>query len=91
MPTDWKLEGSIDGNEWVQLDSRSGQTQWKKDSEETFLVQNPGDYTDYRFIFQKGGNPQLIRIYEIKFIEKDQQGKFQAVDSLEYEWEPYSH
>lgn len=89
MPTDWILEGSLGENKWVQLDSRSGQTQWKKDSAETFLIQNPGEYNYYRFIFQKGRDPQIIRIYEIKFFEKDQNGQLKMVDILEYEWDKY--
>ena len=87
MPTDWKLEGSLDGSQWIALDSRTGQTQWKKDAEENFPVQNPGKYALYRFVFQKGGDKKIIRINEIKFLEEDRDGTTRVIDPLEYEWE----
>lgn len=87
MPTDWKLEGSLDGSQWVGLDFRTDQTQWKKDTEEKFPVQSPGAYVHYRFTFQKGGDKKIIRINEIKFLEDDREGKTHVVDPLEYEWE----
>jgi hypothetical protein len=90
MPTDWKLQGSINGKKWITLDSRSNQTQWKKDKVETFPIQNPGDYSYYRFIFQKGGDRSLIRIYEIEFFEKSADGKTKKINPDEIDLETYS-
>jgi hypothetical protein len=87
MPTDWNLEGSVDGKKWTKIDSRSGQTQWEKDSAVTFHIQTPAGYSYYRFIFQKGGHKRLIRINEIHFYETNSAGKMQEIDTLEYEWD----
>ena len=87
MPTDWKLEGSVDGKKWTRIDSRSGQTQWEKDSAVIFHIQTPEEYSYYRFIFQKGGHKRLIRINEIHFYETNSAGKIQEIDTLEYEWD----
>jgi hypothetical protein len=87
MPTDWNLEGSLDGETWINIDSRSAQNQWKKDGEETFLIQNPGTYAYYRLGFLKGGNKRIIRINQIVLFEEDKDKKMQVVDPVEYEWE----
>lgn len=86
MPTDWKLEGSNDEEQWVSLDVRSNQTQWRENGQETYIIQNPGDYAYYRFVFLKGLDRSLIRIYEIDFLGNNNSGKKQIVDTVEYDW-----
>lgn len=65
MPKEWQFQGSTDGVNWVTLDVRKEQVNWKKDEERIYEVSNREYYNCYRFYFEKGNRPDYIRIYEI--------------------------
>lgn len=65
MPMGWILQGSNDNQKWVDLDSRSGQANWKNNEERIFGISKPGAYKFYR-LYCTNGRPDIIRLYELK-------------------------
>jgi len=63
----WTLQGSEDGNKWTDIDSRTGQTNWKANEKRVYEVDKPANYKYYRF-FITDGNAPVLRVYEIKMI-----------------------
>lgn len=47
MPRDWTFE-AFDGEKWIVLDTRSGQTSWAVHEQRTFLFTNTTAYSKYR-------------------------------------------
>jgi predicted alpha-1,2-mannosidase len=55
-PSAWVLEGSADGQQWTELDRRSGETfRWRSQTR-PFKVRSPGAYTSYRITMTRGGS-----------------------------------
>ena len=90
MPVSWELQASSDGKKWETIDARSGYTQWKKKREHTFWIKSPEEYNFYRLMFTKGGqghgNRYILRIYEIKLLQKGAQGKASEIDNSHFDW-----
>ena len=90
MPVSWKLQASNDGNNWQRVDARSDYTQWNPKESNTFWIENPGEYYNYRFVFTKGGeahgNRYILRMYEIELLEKSPSGKTSEIDSSNFDW-----
>jgi hypothetical protein len=63
----WTLQGSEDGNKWIDIDSRTDQTNWKTNKKRGYEVDRPANYKYYRF-FITDGNAPILRVYEIKMI-----------------------
>jgi hypothetical protein len=60
-PTDWLLQGSVDGRAWVELDRRTGQKfPWRKQTR-PFAIERPGPYAYYRLRFT-GGPTTLAQV-----------------------------
>jgi hypothetical protein len=69
MPKDWQFQGSNDGTTWKDLDVQKNQITWKTNEERTYVVASSAAYEFYRFYFTAGNQPEILRIYEIKFFE----------------------
>jgi hypothetical protein len=48
-PNTWKLQGSNDGNTWVDEDSRSGQSGWARSEKRTFTLTDTGTADAWRY------------------------------------------
>ncbi len=73
MPKSWKLEGSMDGVHWVELDSRTNQSNWTDFEQRSFVPTNSRQSSKFfRLTFTDGNTPGIIRMNEISFEwEKD--------------------
>jgi len=69
MPKDWQFQGSNDGTTWKDLDVQKNRIGWKTDERGTYAVASPAAYKFYRLYFTAGNQPEILRIYEIKFFE----------------------
>lgn len=49
-PKTWKLQGSVDGNNWIDLDSQENQTSWKAAEIRWFNINNNVAYQYYRIL-----------------------------------------
>ena len=58
LPLVWKFQGSNNGTDWIDLDSRTTTSaSWESTTLRTFTLSNPGAYTRYRiYITQNGGD-----------------------------------
>jgi predicted alpha-1,2-mannosidase len=65
-PSAWVLEGSNDGQQWTELDRRSGEAfRWRSQTR-PFKVHSPGAYTDYRIsMTRKGGSSTSLAEVEL--------------------------
>jgi len=86
LPLDeWVLEGSINGSDWTQLDSQSGQTFGYSTTTKTFLLTNTIAYRYFRITLVSSGN--LYALYEWKMFEELQNSTI-IFDAYEAESEP---
>ena len=71
MPKEWTLEGfkDEDGEKWQQLDHRSKQKKWQFNEARSYDLRQPGEYKYYRFTFQAGNDPTILRMYNICMME----------------------
>lgn len=67
MPKSWKVLGSDDGTIWIEVDTRTVETDWKMNEQRTYQLKAPVNYKIYRFIFTEG-NDDILRIYEIELL-----------------------
>ena len=66
-PKDFYLEGSLDGNTWTPLDSRTGETDWSIGEPRVFEFRNKTAYTHYRMTFTASNGDQYIMIQELEY------------------------
>ena len=66
-PKDFYLEGSLDGNTWTTLDSRTGETDWSIGEPRVFEFRNKTAYTHYRMTFTANNGDQYIMIQELEY------------------------
>ncbi|SFB01718.1 alpha-1,2-mannosidase, putative [Lentibacillus halodurans] len=67
-PQDWKLLGSVDGEEWTVLDERSDiNFKWRRFTK-PFIIQNPGEYTYYRLKVTENGRDGSVSFAEVEFL-----------------------
>ncbi|WP_430815763.1 basic secretory protein-like protein [Carboxylicivirga sp. RSCT41] len=64
-PQTWTLEGSLDGKEWILLDSRSKQVFEERNMTRLFDVAVHEDYAFYRFSFSTDGH-DILQLSEIE-------------------------
>ncbi|MBN2137991.1 MAG: hypothetical protein JW720_09300 [Sedimentisphaerales bacterium] len=72
MPQEWLLQGSDDGEKWVDLDQRADQTDWKNNERRPYKTAPPAAFKHYRFYCTKGNNPGIFRLnkLELKLSER---------------------
>ena len=60
-PKDWKLQGSNDATDWVDVDTVTEETDWTAWEKRTFAVDTPGDYRYYKLLISaaNGANTYL--------------------------------
>lgn len=66
-PKSWVLQGSSDGNQWVDLDRQTGQINWRQGETRIFNIDQPGSFKFLRFVISEG-NYFLVRVKEVKLI-----------------------
>jgi hypothetical protein len=66
MPQDWLLQGSDDGEKWIDLDKRSGETGWKNNERRVYTIANPSTFRKCRFYCIKGNNPGIFRLNNLE-------------------------
>lgn len=59
-PTSWKLQGSNDGTDWVDIDFRENITEWTQQVNKRFSVSAPGYYKFYRLLILAMGSSFTI-------------------------------
>jgi len=68
MPRAWKVFGSIDGGStWTELDARKQDGRWPVYSRRTYTIPRPARYGLYRIEFDGSFDPNILRIYEVRF------------------------
>ena len=69
-PRDWTLQGSNDGETWVDVDSRSGETFPERFQVRDFEIAEPGEaYTAYRLVVTANGSGGLTQLAEIELFD----------------------
>ncbi|MFD4140120.1 GH92 family glycosyl hydrolase [Streptomyces sp. NPDC058572] len=74
-PRDWTLKGSVDGKEWVVLDSRTGETFAERFQTRTFDIGAPSEvqaYGHYRLeITRNNGASDATQLADVQFSDGD--------------------
>lgn len=70
MPVTWRLLASEDKRNWTRLDSQTDFKDWSLNESRSFAIQKHQPYRHYRLVFEKSAHPEIMRIYEIKLIER---------------------
>ena len=68
-PKDWTLEASVDGINWVVLDTVTGETGWGLGETRTYDFTNGGEFTHYRLVISENNGNAALAIGELQFIE----------------------
>ncbi|MCX2493745.1 discoidin domain-containing protein [Pedobacter sp. PF22-3] len=68
-PKNWKLSGSIDGNSWVDLDTRTGETFSDRNITKTYNFKNKVLYKFYRLSITANNGSSLFQLSEWRVIE----------------------
>jgi F5/8 type C domain len=63
-PKDWKIQASNDGNTWIDLDTRSGETFPSRGLTRRYNFSNTTDYKIYRFSVTAVGSGTLFQLAE---------------------------
>lgn len=63
----WKLEGSQDGVDWVELDSRTKTDEWVHQTNKRFTITSPGYYRFYRLNILSMNEGNLGYVYVGRF------------------------
>jgi hypothetical protein len=66
MPTEWQLQGSSDGNNFIILDNKKNEVNWKINEKREYSISKPEEHKYYR-LYITAGLTNIIRIYEIGF------------------------
>ncbi|MBF0511037.1 MAG: hypothetical protein HQL13_01770 [Candidatus Omnitrophica bacterium] len=72
MPLDLILQASHDDKTWVDLDTRTGQTQWLNNEKRVYHTPYPVKYKSYRLYCLRGNNPDVFRLakFELRFVQE---------------------
>ena len=66
-PADWTLYGSTDGNDWVKLDSREGETFYSRKQENIYTFENTTAYPHYKLeITKKRAANDCVQLSELR-------------------------
>lgn len=68
-PKDWKLSASTDGSNWVDLDTRTGETFATRNLTKTYSFKNKVLYKFYRISISAIGSGSLFQLSEWRVIE----------------------
>lgn len=68
-PKSWFLEGSLDGKEWVIIDTRTNESFPNRIQTRRFNVQKPGNYKFYRLNITENVGSSLFQCSEWRMIE----------------------
>lgn len=68
LPTDWKFQGSIDGDNWVDLDTVSGET-WTAQETKEYAIANTVAYVFYRLYVTGSSGGVYVQITELELRE----------------------
>ena len=71
MPRDWELQASDDGLDWITIDKRENQTDWKENEIRVYNIKNPGSYRYYRLYIESGNNSNMLRLYKFRLYEEE--------------------
>lgn len=71
-PADWTLQGSADGKEWKDLDSRTGETFAERFQTKSYEFDNPTAYAHYRLnIAANDGGSDITQLADVQFSDGD--------------------
>ncbi|MFJ2648349.1 GH92 family glycosyl hydrolase [Streptomyces sp. NPDC087420] len=71
-PEDWTLQGSADGKEWKDLDSRTGETFAERFQTKSYEFDNPTAYAHYRLnIAANNGGSDITQLADVQFSDGD--------------------
>jgi len=70
MATEWEIEGSHDGTNFITLDSRSGESGWVPSETRFYNFDNDTAYEYYRWSFRGSGDTNSARIAELAIHQK---------------------
>lgn len=65
IPQDWLLQGSDDGEKWVDLDKRNSEMGWRNNEKRVYKIINPSAFKFYQLYCIKGNNSGIIRMKEL--------------------------
>jgi hypothetical protein len=66
MPAEWEVEGLQIGQDCAPIDQQFGVRPWKDDEKRNFRFTAMQPLQEMRFIFLRGFDPTVLRIYEIE-------------------------
>ncbi|GAA4881690.1 hypothetical protein GCM10023310_72140 [Paenibacillus vulneris] len=70
-PKDWTFQGSNDGSDWITLDTRTNEPEWKQAEKKEFAFFNETPYSKYRlYVSANHGNSSEIDITELEMYGK---------------------
>lgn len=70
IPEDWNIEASNNGTDWVLIDSRSGQKNWRDSETRTYAFKSSATYRYFRLKFD-GLTPAFTRVYGWSLFSSD--------------------
>lgn len=70
MPIGWKVQGSNDQINWVDLDIQQDQINWLYEEKRFFGFAQPGEYKYYQLMITAG--PPTIRLYAFEVLDLDE-------------------
>lgn len=77
-PRDFALFGSSDGENWVKLDERTGETGWVNDERRLFQIENLDAYSSFKFeVYANDGDVSYVSLGELELFN------FERTDLLE--------
>ena len=71
MPIKWKLLGSNDYQNWILLDKRENEINWKNSSSRKYDIKKSDFYKYYKLNFFEVDGGRFFRIYKLALSEKD--------------------
>ncbi|NQZ24598.1 MAG: discoidin domain-containing protein [Colwellia sp.] len=67
-PKNWVLQGSTDGVEWIDIDSRVGESFAARHDQKNYSVNNPQAFEKIRFNVTQNNGANLLQLAELEFI-----------------------
>jgi hypothetical protein len=65
MPKSWTLYGSLDGQQWQEIDRREHPAEWKLNEKRVYSLSRPGVYRYFRMRIDAGFHQSILRIYKL--------------------------
>ncbi len=75
-PESWILQGSNDGNNWTDLDTRNNQNFSSRFQRRVFTIDNPAPFTYCRLFVNSSAGEDQIQLQELEFIGADPNAPF---------------